>query len=133
MINPRPLRNLALVDQLESMNPLVSSQVLNLTHDDTPQIYALCGVDNRSSMKVLRHGLSLSEMASSELPAQANNIWTVGLSAQGICLYHITPANQQTSLIRTLSFPFPTRRLFWRLARRSRKCLTLASWATQPR
>jgi hypothetical protein len=35
---PRPLKNLMLVDELESLAPLVDAKVHNLTDDDTPQI-----------------------------------------------------------------------------------------------
>ena len=40
-----------------------------------------CGRGPRSSLRVLRHGLEVSEMAVSELPGNPNNVWTVKTSA----------------------------------------------------
>ncbi|CAG9837474.1 unnamed protein product [Diabrotica balteata] len=74
---PRPLRNLVLVDELESLSPILSSRVADLAGEDTPQLYMLCGRGPRSSMRVLRHGLEVSEMAVSELPGNPNAVWTV--------------------------------------------------------
>lgn len=79
---PRELYNLALVDEMDSMAPLIDAQVLNLTDDDTPQIYALCGRGARSTFRVLRHGLNVSEMAVSDLPGNPQAVWTVRNSVQ---------------------------------------------------
>lgn len=43
-------------------------QVMDLAGEETPQIYALCGRGPRSTMRTLRHGLAVAEMAVSELP-----------------------------------------------------------------
>ncbi|KAK3816054.1 MAG: splicing factor 3B subunit 3 [Benniella sp.] len=64
---PRPLENLLLV--------------LNLMDEDTPQIYALCGRGSRSTMRILRHGLEVTEMAVSPLPANPTAVWTTRLNA----------------------------------------------------
>ncbi|XP_018578281.1 splicing factor 3B subunit 3 isoform X2 [Anoplophora glabripennis] len=74
---PRPLRNLVLVDELESLSPILSSRVADLAGEDTPQLYMMCGRGPRSSLRVLRHGLEVSEMAVSELPGNPNAVWTV--------------------------------------------------------
>ena len=52
-------------------------------NEDTPQVYALCGRGPRSSLRVLRHGLEVSEMAVSELPGNPNAVWTVRKRADG--------------------------------------------------
>lgn len=51
--------------------------VADLANEDTPQVYLLCGRGPRSSVRVLRHGLEVSEMAVSELPGNPNAVWTV--------------------------------------------------------
>lgn len=81
---PRELRNLELADALESLCPMTDAKVLNLTDDDTPQIYALCGRGAGSSFRILRHGLEVSEIAVSELPGNPNAVWTTKLRDQGI-------------------------------------------------
>jgi splicing factor 3B subunit 3 len=77
---PRGLRNLGLVDEIESMSPLLDACVANLTEEDTPQIYAICGKGSRSTFRILRHGLQVSEIAESELPGIPNAVWTVKTS-----------------------------------------------------
>lgn len=74
---PRPLRNLVQVDELDSLSPILACQVADLANEDTPQLYMLCGRGPRSSLRVLRHGLEVSEMAVSELPGNPNAVWTV--------------------------------------------------------
>ncbi|XP_046397462.1 splicing factor 3B subunit 3 isoform X1 [Ischnura elegans] len=74
---PRPLRNLVPVDEMDSLSPILACQVADLANEDTPQLYLLCGRGPRSSVRVLRHGLEVSEMAVSELPGNPNAVWTV--------------------------------------------------------
>ncbi|KAM3609009.1 uncharacterized protein V6R79_008448 [Siganus canaliculatus] len=74
---PRPLKNLVLVDEQESLSPIMSCQIADLANEDTPQLYAACGRGPRSTLRVLRHGLEVSEMAVSELPGNPNAVWTV--------------------------------------------------------
>ncbi|XP_053201633.1 splicing factor 3B subunit 3-like isoform X1 [Panonychus citri] len=75
--NPRSLKNLVLVDEIESLSPIMSCQVADIANEDTPQLLMACGRGPRSSLRVLRHGLEVSEMAVSELPGTPNAVWTV--------------------------------------------------------
>jgi len=52
-------------------------------NEDTPQLYVACGRGPRSSLRVLRHGLEVTEMAVSELPGNPNAVWTVKIRADG--------------------------------------------------
>ncbi len=79
----RPLKNLVQVDELDSLSPIISCQIADLANEDTPQLYVACGRGARSSMRVLRHGLEVSEMAVSELPGNPNAVWTVKKKADG--------------------------------------------------
>ncbi|CAI8056002.1 Splicing factor 3B subunit 3, partial [Geodia barretti] len=78
---PRPLKNLVLVDELESLSPIMSAHISDLANEDTPQLYLACGRGPRSSLRVLRHGLEVTEMAVSELPGNPNAVWTVKTNA----------------------------------------------------
>lgn len=80
---PRPLRNLVRVDEIESLSPILSARVADLAGEDTPQLYMLCGRGPRSSLRVLRHGLEVSEMAISELPGNPTAVWTVKKRSDG--------------------------------------------------
>lgn len=40
---PRPLKNLLLIDELPSLMPITDMKVANLTAEEIPQIYCLCG------------------------------------------------------------------------------------------
>jgi splicing factor 3B subunit 3 len=44
---------------------------------EVPQLYAACGRAARSSLRVLRAGVSVSEIAVTDLPARPTAIWTV--------------------------------------------------------
>jgi len=54
-----------------------------VANEDTPQLYMACGRGPRSSLRVLRHGLEVSEMAVSELPGNPNAVWTVRRRTDG--------------------------------------------------
>ncbi|KAI0339861.1 hypothetical protein BDW22DRAFT_549697 [Trametopsis cervina] len=74
---PRGLDNLTLVDELESLDPIIDAKVLNiLPNSDSPQIFAACGRGPRSSLRMLRHGLDVEEVVSSDLPGIPNAVWT---------------------------------------------------------
>nr|KAJ3423303.1 Splicing factor 3B subunit 3 [Polyrhizophydium stewartii] len=81
MFTAREMTNLSPVDEVESLCPMIESKVLNLTEDETPQIYAICGRGARSTFRILRHGLEVSEIASEELPGKPNAVWTVRRTA----------------------------------------------------
>ncbi|KAL9259372.1 Spliceosome-associated protein 130 B-like protein [Drosera capensis] len=74
---PRGLKNLVRVDQLESLMPVMDMKVMNLFEEETPQIFALCGRGPRSTLRILRPGLAISEMAVSQLPGVPSAVWTV--------------------------------------------------------
>ncbi|KAK7815628.1 spliceosome-associated protein 130 b [Quercus suber] len=60
---PRRLKNLLRIDQVESLCPIMDMKVVNLFEEETPQIFTLCGRGPRSSLRILRPGLAISEMA----------------------------------------------------------------------
>ncbi len=75
---PRPLANLLLVDELDSMAPLVDSKLLQLgARGAPPSLVALCGRSSRSSLRIVSHGLAVTELAISELPGSPSAVWTV--------------------------------------------------------
>lgn len=74
---PRGLQNLVLVDESESLAPIMTAHVADLANEDAPQLYVASGRGPRSALKVLRNGLEVSEMAVSELPGNPNAVWTV--------------------------------------------------------
>ena len=81
---PRSLDNLTLVDELESLDPIVDAKVMNLLpNSDSPQIFAACGRGGRSSLRMLRHGLEVEEVVSSDLPGIPNAVWTTKLREDG--------------------------------------------------
>ncbi len=77
---PRPLENLALVETIDSMNPMLDCKVANLTGEDAPQIFAICGNGARSTFRTIKHGLEVTEIVASELPGTPSAVWTTKLS-----------------------------------------------------
>jgi splicing factor 3B subunit 3 len=84
---PRPLENLVLADELDSLNPILDAKVVNYLGEDTPQIYTACGRGARSTVRILRQGLEVVEAVSSELPGAPMAVWTVKLKAEGESLF----------------------------------------------
>ncbi|POY74330.1 hypothetical protein BMF94_2524 [Rhodotorula taiwanensis] len=82
LFRPRPLENLAVADELESIAPILDAKVANYLGEDTPQIYAACGRGARSSVRILRQGLEVMEAVSSELPGAPIAVWTTKLKAE---------------------------------------------------
>ncbi|OBT67773.1 hypothetical protein VE03_03490 [Pseudogymnoascus sp. 23342-1-I1] len=66
--DPRTLENLALIESIDSVSPLIDCKVANLIGEDAPQIYSVCGSGARSSFRMLKHGLEVNEVVASELP-----------------------------------------------------------------
>ena len=66
-----------LYDEMPSLSPIIDMKVLDATGEGKPQLYAMCGRGPRASLRVLRHGLAVTEMAVSELPGKPNAVWTV--------------------------------------------------------
>ncbi|DBA00600.1 TPA: hypothetical protein N0F65_007729 [Lagenidium giganteum] len=76
----RKLKNLAMASCVQSLSPVTQLLVDDLGNEQTPQIYAMCGRSNRSSLRVLRHGLPVTEMAASGLPGVAKSVWCLKAS-----------------------------------------------------
>ena len=81
--SPRPLTNLAPIDEVESLSPVLDMHLGNLAGDGTAgnQLYALCGRGPRSSLRVLRPGLSVAEIAAQPLPGNPTAVWSIRKSA----------------------------------------------------
>jgi hypothetical protein len=77
---PRAAENLNLMEVLGSLNPLIDSKVANLTEDDAPQIYSVCGTGARSTFRTLKHGLEVSEIVESQLQTAPSAVWTTKLT-----------------------------------------------------
>lgn len=80
---PRPLENLVLADEMDSLAPILDAKVANFLGEDTPQIYTANGRGARSSVRILRQGLEVVEAVSSELPGAPINVWTTKLKNEG--------------------------------------------------
>lgn len=77
MFAPRELKNLIMVDEIDALSPIMNCQIADIANEDTPQVLMACGRGPRSTFRVLRHGLEVSEMAVSELPGSPNAVWTI--------------------------------------------------------
>ena len=74
---PRQLTNLTLIDDVDSLCPMTDLMVGNFANEDTKQIYTLCGKGARSSLRILRHGLEITELAVTELPGNPSAVWSL--------------------------------------------------------
>ncbi|MCJ1379572.1 pre-mRNA-splicing factor rse1 [Xylographa soralifera] len=78
--HPRAAENVNLVDSMPSMNPIMDCKVANLTEEDAPQIYAICGSGARSTFRTLKHGLEVNDIVDSELPSVPSAVWTTKIT-----------------------------------------------------
>lgn len=61
----RNLMNLELVEEWKSLSCIADMKIVDAMDEGNPQIYTLCAAGDRSSLRVLRHGLPVSEIADS--------------------------------------------------------------------
>ena len=78
--HPRPAENVNLVESIDSMNPMLDCKVANLTDEDAPQIYSICGTGARSTFRTLKHGLEVNDIVDSELPSIPSAVWTTKIA-----------------------------------------------------
>jgi splicing factor 3B subunit 3 len=76
----RAAENLNLVDTIPSMNPIMDCKVANLSEEDAPQIYSICGTGARSTFRTLKHGLDVNDIVDSELPSVPSAVWTTKIT-----------------------------------------------------
>jgi len=82
LFQPHALSRLGVADEIQSLSPLMDLKVMSQPNDDTPLFYAICGRGPKSTLRILRHGLEVTEQASSRLPANPIAIWTVKKNAR---------------------------------------------------
>jgi splicing factor 3B subunit 3 len=64
---PRTPEILKLVDEWQSLSVISDMLIEDLVGEGNPQIYCLCAAGSRSTLRVLRHGLSITEVANAPL------------------------------------------------------------------
>jgi splicing factor 3B subunit 3 len=52
-------------------------ECVDLLDEGNPQIYTTCGRGVQSSLRIVRHGLQVAEMATSPMPDVPTGIWTI--------------------------------------------------------
>ena len=77
-----PLLNLDPIDTISSLAPVMDMKVANLLGEETPQMFSACGRGAQSTLRVLRPGLSVTEMAVSELPGNPVAVFTLKQNTQ---------------------------------------------------
>ncbi|KAI9294366.1 hypothetical protein K502DRAFT_365900 [Neoconidiobolus thromboides FSU 785] len=89
---PRALVNLQQTDEIESISPVIDCKVMNLTNDDTPQFYTLCGKGSQSSFRVLKYGLFVNDVGEMQLPGRPTAVWTANLKKNPVYIASFTNA-----------------------------------------
>lgn len=72
---PHELTNLVLVDEINSMCPILSAKTLNQL--DEHLLFVGCGSNKNSTLRVLRHGLEVTERAITMLPSVSTGVWSI--------------------------------------------------------
>ncbi len=79
-------------------------QVANLLGEEIPQIWAICGRGSRSSLRVLRPGLAVTEMAVSPLPGAPQAVFTVRRARTDEYDAYIVVSFTNATLVRPMPF-----------------------------
>ena len=80
---PSSLKNLRKVYTMDNPSPTTGVLVGELAGNEvSPQIYTLAGRGPHSSLRILRHGASVTELAVSELPGVPGGIFTIADNSQ---------------------------------------------------
>ena len=70
----KKLENLKIVNKIKNFNPIIR---INLSNGDFltsfPEIYSICGIKSRSSLKILHKTIKLNEIITQELPSNILN------------------------------------------------------------
>lgn len=74
---PASLRNLAPLDRPESLGGATALEVLPGEGGDDARLAVACGRGSRSSLRLLRRGVGVAEVASSPLPGRPAAVWTL--------------------------------------------------------
>ena len=93
------LKNLLLIDDIVSLAPITDILIDDIGNEESNQIITGCGRGHRSSLRVLRHGLSVTEMAVSVLPGKAIAVWTVKKLQTDIYDRYIVVSLNNTTLV----------------------------------
>lgn len=75
--NQRSLKNLSMEDEIEILSPIIDVKTEDLFKDDSTQLICLCGSGPRSTLRLLRHGLPVTEVVKFPLQTNPDNVWTI--------------------------------------------------------
>ena len=96
---PRPLQNIELASQLNSLHPLMGLKAVNMVYQESPELYAICGTGARSTFRNVRHGLQVTELIAQGLPEQPLRIFTTRLRYTDAVDAYIVLAYQHSTLV----------------------------------
>ena len=98
-LKTKPLQNIAPVDIVDSLSPIVDMKVGNICREETLQILTACGAGSRSSLRILRLGLTVTVMAQSPLPGNPTAVWTVKKNVNDIADAYIVVSFANATLV----------------------------------
>lgn len=75
--NPRKNVNIQRVDEMKSLGCITDMHCTDLLDEGNPQIYLTSGKGAQSSLRVMRHGLEVTQLAANDMPATPSKVWTV--------------------------------------------------------
>jgi splicing factor 3B subunit 3 len=77
LFKPKPLTNLVHLQTIESLSPIIDMKVCDLFNEGSNQVICLCGRGPRSTLRILRHGLPVTELAISPLTGNPQHVFTL--------------------------------------------------------
>ena len=96
---PKPVENLKLIEEWPNLSVVTDMLIEDMIGDGNPQIYTLCAAGHRSSLRVLKHGLDVNEVAKSQLPKKPLSVWTLKGKQSDEFDKHIILSFQKTTMV----------------------------------
>ena len=93
------LQNLLLTDDINSLAPITDMMVEDMLGSESKQIYTLCGRGHHSSLRILKYGIAITEMAVSDLPGRPIAVWTVKKDHQDLYDQYIVVSFSNATLV----------------------------------
>lgn len=92
------VKHLKLIKEWPSLAVVTESLVEDLAGEGTPQVYCLCAAPNRSTLRVLKHGLAVNETVI-KLPLKPNAMWTLKDKINDAFIRYIVLSQSKSTLV----------------------------------
>merc|ERR1711920_86307 len=103
LFTPTKLKNLEIVDEISSLSPILDMKVDNILAEDTPQLFIACGKGSKSTLRLLRYGISVLESTCVELPEYPTNVFTLRAKQSEVPHKYLVVTYSESTMVLVMS------------------------------